>query len=81
MFISIFQFYDRLHRSYFRSIKYAFIAFMLVLSNTHAAGWQWSVPDGDSRAYLWIAPDCQRVRAVVEANHNMIEQGILDVVA
>jgi hypothetical protein len=68
-----------LHRCIFRSIKYAFIAFMLVLSNTtRAAEWQWSVPDGESRAYLWIPPDCRRVRAVVVANHNMIEQGILE---
>ena len=40
--------------------------------------WQWSIPDGDARAYLWIPPHCERVRAVVVANHNMIEQGILE---
>ena len=43
-----------------------------------AAEWQWSVPDGAGRAYLWIPADCQRVRAVVVAQHNMIEQGILE---
>jgi hypothetical protein len=36
------------------------------------------MPDGDARVYLWIPPDCQRVRGVVFANHNMIEQGILE---
>jgi hypothetical protein len=43
-----------------------------------AAEWQWSIPDGDGRAYLWIPPDCQRVRAVVVGQHNMLEQGILE---
>jgi hypothetical protein len=44
----------------------------------YAVEWQWSVPDGDARAYLWIPPNCKRVRRVVVANHNMIEQGILE---
>ena len=43
-----------------------------------AAEWQWSTPDGEGRAYLWVPPTCARVRAVVVANHNMIEQGILE---
>jgi hypothetical protein len=43
-----------------------------------AAEWQWSVPNGQGRAYLWIPPQCRRVRAVVVSNHNMIEQGILE---
>jgi hypothetical protein len=51
---------------------------LLTAGAARAAEWQWSVPDGDSRAYLWIPPDCQRVRAVVVASHNMIEQGILE---
>jgi hypothetical protein len=46
--------------------------------SAHAAEWQWSVPDGDSRAYLWIPSNCERVRAVVVANHNMSEQGMLE---
>lgn len=43
-----------------------------------AAEWQWSIADGNVRAYLWIPPGCQRVRAVMVANHNMIEQGIME---
>src|SRR4051812_48369438 len=43
-----------------------------------AAQWQWSVPDGTNRAYLWVPPRCKQVRAFVLANHNMIEQGILE---
>lgn len=51
-----------------------------VVGDTAAAPavWQWSVPDGEARAYLWIPDDCQRVRGVVVANHNMVEQGILE---
>lgn len=45
---------------------------------TGGSEWQWSVPDGKARAYLWIPPTCTHVRAVVLANHNMIEQGILE---
>jgi hypothetical protein len=40
--------------------------------------WQWSIPVGNARAYLWIPPDARQVRGVVLANHNMIEQGILE---
>jgi hypothetical protein len=51
-----------------------------------AAVYQWSVEidqpaAADSvqpRAYLWIAPDCQRVRAVVVGQHNMLEEDILE---
>jgi len=47
--------------------------------------WQWSlsvdsVPIQNSpehpRAFLWLPPDCQRVRAVVVGQNNMIEEGI-----
>jgi hypothetical protein len=41
------------------------------------AGWQWSAPLGNGRAFLWIPPDCKQVRAVVIGQNNMIEQGIL----
>ncbi|MBL9194202.1 MAG: hypothetical protein JNJ82_17750 [Opitutaceae bacterium] len=42
-----------------------------------ATVWQWSVPVGEGRAYLWVPETCTRVRAVVLAQHNMIERGIL----
>jgi len=51
---------------------------LLCLSPLRAAVWQWSVPDGEARAYLWIPENCARVRGVVVANHNMVEQGILE---
>jgi hypothetical protein len=45
--------------------------------------WQWSVPvknarNALSRAYLWIPPDCKKVRAVVLAQNNMEEQSIVE---
>jgi hypothetical protein len=50
-----------------------------------AAVWQWSVgvkPNGTnqdpSRAFLWIAPGCKQVRAVIFAQNNMEEQSILE---
>lgn len=51
---------------------------MAARSGVVGAEWQWSVAEGESRSYLWIPPDCQRVRGVVMANHNMVEQGILE---
>lgn len=49
------------------------------------AVWQWSAPvataapgkASSARAFLWIPAGCQRVRAVVFAQNNMIEEGIL----
>jgi hypothetical protein len=53
-----------------------------------AADYQWSVtidptiPDLKNpwhpRAFLWIPPTCGRVRAVVLAEHNMLEEGIFE---
>ena len=52
-----------------------------------AAVWQWSVPvtsvmsdetKDHPRAFLYIPPDCQRVRAVIVGQHNMLEEGILE---
>lgn len=51
------------------------------------AEYQWSVPvpsvvseetGAAPRAYLWIPPDCQRIRAVVVGQHNMLEEPVLE---
>lgn len=42
------------------------------------AEWQWSVPMGSGRAFLWIPADCRRVRAVVVAQNNLLEKRILE---
>ncbi|MDR3459777.1 MAG: hypothetical protein P4N60_20300 [Verrucomicrobiae bacterium] len=46
--------------------------------SARAADWQWSVPMGKGRAFLWIPPECKQLRAVVVAQNNMIELGILE---
>lgn len=52
-----------------------------------AAEWQWSVRINDfvssetndhPQAFLWIPPQCKQVRAVIVAQHNMLEEGILE---
>lgn len=60
-------------------------AIILASSFANAAVWQWSVPaksekpqNGPARAWLWVPPDCQRVRGVVIAQHNMEEISILE---
>ena len=61
--------------------------FQVTVSLAAAAEWQWSVEvasltlpgaTAHPRAFLWIPPDCRRVRAVVFAQNNMIEEGILE---
>ena len=52
-----------------------------------AAEWQWSVPVASviseetkepPRAFLWIPPACERVRAVVVGQHNMLEEPVFE---
>lgn len=52
-----------------------------------AAEYQWSVElpsvsseetKGPPRGFLWIPPDCQRVRGVVLGQHNMLEEPVLE---
>ena len=51
---------------------------LFICALAHAADWQWSVPQGAGRAFLWIPSDCVRVRAVVVGQNNMLEEGILE---
>lgn len=51
----------------------------------NAAVWQWSVlvknakeNAGQARAYLWVPPDCKKIRAIIFAQNNMEEQSILE---
>jgi hypothetical protein len=55
---------------------FAFVALTPLVGT--AAEWQWSVPLASGRAFLWIPPACDRVRAVVVGQNNMLEQGILE---
>jgi hypothetical protein len=55
--------------------------FLAGISSSLAAVWQWSVPvpslEG-RRAYLWVPPDCTRVRGLVVACQNMLEQPLFE---
>jgi len=54
------------------------LAVAVSASAGESAVWQWAAPAGGSEARLWIPENCQRVRAVLLAQHNMIERGILE---
>jgi len=61
------------------------IAFALSINKGIASEWQWSVPikgaienAGLSRAFLWIPPNCKKLRGVIVAQHNMEEIMILE---
>ncbi|MNK15559.1 hypothetical protein D3C87_337040 [compost metagenome] len=71
--------------------KYSFvIGFVLLCFSSVVSAqavWQWSVPikneQGTARneyesAYLWIPENCKKLKAVIFAQHNMIEEGILE---
>lgn len=48
------------------------------MARASEAVWQWSVPFGEGRAFLWLPEGCACVRGVVVAQDNMIEPGILE---
>ncbi|HEX8296098.1 MAG TPA: hypothetical protein VF593_07340 [Chthoniobacteraceae bacterium] len=68
----------------FRKITFAFLALCWCgLAASRAAEYQWSIPvkgarQNGSRAFLWIPPNCEKVRGVVLAQHNMEEVSILE---
>jgi hypothetical protein len=66
---------------------FIFLSVFLMLGGGIAKGavWQWSVfvkprstNQDPSRAFLWIAPGCKQVKAVIFAQNNMEEQSILE---
>lgn len=67
------------------AIRFAAL-FCMQLASAHAAEWQWSIPmppppqstNETPRAFLWIPPDCERVRGVVFGHHNMEEEGVFE---
>jgi len=64
--------------SLFRLLHLVLLTLFGIAASAPAAEWQWSVPMGKGRAFLWIPPQCKQLRAVVVAQNNMIEQGILE---
>ncbi|MEO8613583.1 MAG: hypothetical protein ABI600_00455 [Luteolibacter sp.] len=59
-------------------MKRIFIGLLALVSPLMAADWQWSVAEGKGRAFLWIPPGCETVRAVVVGQHNMLEESVLE---
>ena len=55
-----------------------FLLVILFASTLQAAEWQWSVPEGNGRAFLWIPPGCEKVRAVIVGQNNMLEESVLE---
>ena len=58
---------------------------MLVSFSARSVEWQWSQiiknakeNPGTARAFLWIPPDCRKVRGVILAQNNMEEEMILE---
>lgn len=71
-------------RSLRNAILFLFIVFMTAsLASAHGligAAWQYSVrlkPAKYRRAYLWIPPDCRRIRGVVLGMQNMLERPLM----
>jgi hypothetical protein len=54
------------------------LAAIMLVRPASCAEWQWSVPMGTGRAFLWIPPNCKQLRAVVVGQNNMIELGICE---
>jgi hypothetical protein len=63
------------------------LPFLLAPLIAHAADYQWSAPvdavvsaetNDHPRAFLWVPPACDRIRAVVIGQHNMQEEPILE---
>jgi hypothetical protein len=72
------------HVYVFLSILHICLLFNTVVIAQNAV-WQWSVPvkgtkdnAGKARAFLWIPPDCKKVKAFIFAQNNMEEQSILE---
>lgn len=68
-------------------VAVAALALLLASNMAWSAEYQWSAPvrsvissetKDHPRAFLWIPPGCQRVSAVVLAQHNMEEEPILE---
>jgi hypothetical protein len=60
---------------------------LALVGHARGAVWQWSAPvtsvtseetKDHPRAFLYVPPNCHRVRAVIVGQHNMLEEGILE---
>lgn len=72
---------------YLQTYLIVWFCFTLSFTKSMAAEWQWSVqlPDiisnetnNHPQAFLWIPSDCNRVKAVMVAMHNMTEETLFE---
>ncbi len=77
---------NRLSTATMLTVLFALSAVFDALTPAAAGLWQYSatidsVTSGEihdhPRAYLWVPPKCQQVRAVIVAQHNLLEESIL----
>lgn len=70
-----------------KRIVYAIVIFLCFAEAAYPNVWQWSVPvrnvissetNGAPVAFLWIPEDCEEVKGIILAQHNMLEEGILE---
>jgi hypothetical protein len=68
-------------------IKYILFFLTLLSFEGYSQVWQWSVKVDNTisqetndhpQAFLWIPENCKQVRGIVFAQHNMIEEGIIE---
>jgi CubicO group peptidase (beta-lactamase class C family) len=78
---------ERARKNFSPSPSITLLSLVLFLTlRSHAAEWQWSLSidaiqlqdSQHPRAFLWIPPECEQVRAIVVGQNNMIEEGILE---
>src|ERR1700712_34916 len=62
-----------------------FLLFATTSLKAQPAVWQWSTlvknakdNNGQARAFLWIPPNCKKVKAFIFSQNNMEEQSILE---
>ena len=66
-------------------VNFLILSILTCSHSVNAAVWQWSVSvknakenAGQSRAFLWVPPDCKNVKAFIFSQNNMEEQSILE---
>jgi hypothetical protein len=73
------------NRSWFFRIIISAACVLAISKPAWPADWQWSIAVkggidklGPARAFLWIPPNCQKLRGLILAQHNMEEISILE---
>lgn len=74
-------------KKFFAVILSSIFLSVVAVNTSYGQVWQWSVSvdsvisietSDHPQAYLWIPEDCKQVRAILFAQHNMVEEGMLE---